>query len=324
LKAPKLHVQIDANAGYNPRQLGIPNLKALSPTIRNSALLGLAALMLQACSSGPSLGSFFGKGSDTEDDISAAAALDPNAATPDDNQVAKIYNDALSSMRSGNYKTANKKFADVERRYPYSKWATKSILMQAFSSYQGRSYGESISSAQRFIALHPGHKDTPYAYYLVGLSEYDQIRDVRRDQSQTQRALDALEEVERRYPDSKYAKDSRRKAMVARDALAAKEMEVGRYYLKKGSYAPAINRYKKVVTDYQQTSHTPEALYRLAESYMALGVSSEARTAAAVLGHNFPKSTWYRDAYTLVASDGRAPVADEGSWISKAFRGITG
>jgi outer membrane protein assembly factor BamD len=290
-------------------------------TITETLLPLLICGLVSGCSGGPSLGGLLNAKS-SEDDIAAAAALDPNASTPDDNAVAKVYNDALSNMKAGNYKSANKKFSDVERRYPYSKWATKAILMQAFSSYQGNSYGEAIASAQRFIALHPGHKDTPYAYYLVGLSEYEQIRDVRRDQSQTQRALEALEEVERRYPDSKYAPDARKKALLARDHLAAKEMEIGRYYMKKGSYLAGINRFKKVVTDYQQTSHTPEALYRLTEGYMALGVASEARTAAAVLGHNFPNSTWYRDAYSLVASDGRAPVASDSSWISKAFRSV--
>jgi outer membrane protein assembly factor BamD len=289
---------------------------AFGKTIVLALVFGLAG-----CSGGPTLGSLLNAKS-SEEDISAAAALDPNASTPDDNAVAKIYNDALSSMQAGNYKTATKKFSDVERRYPYSKWATKSILMQAYSNYQGNSYDEAISAAQRFIAIHPGHKDTPYAYYLVGLSEFEQIKDIRRDQSQTQRALEALEQVEQRFPESKYAGDARKKAMMARDHLAAKEMEVGRYYLKKGSYLAGINRFKKVITDYQTTSHAPEALYRLAEGYMALGVVSEARTATAVLGHNFPKSNWYRDAYALVASDGRAPVADQKSWIVKAFETV--
>jgi outer membrane protein assembly factor BamD len=289
---------------------------ALGKTIVIALALGLAG-----CSGGPSLGSLLNAKS-SDEDISAAAALDPNASTPDDNAVAKVYNDALSSMSAGNYRSASKKFADVERRYPYSKWATKSILMQAYSNYQGNSYDEAITSAQRFISLHPGHKDTPYAYYLIGLSEFEQIKDIRRDQSQTQKALEALEQVQQRFPDSKYAGDARKKAMMARDHLAAKEMEVGRYYLNKGSYLAGINRFKRVITDYQTTSHAPEALYRLAEGYMALGVVSEARTATAVLGHNFPKSNWYRDAYTLVASDGRAPVADQGSWITKAFQNI--
>jgi outer membrane protein assembly factor BamD len=285
---------------------------------RNAAVAAVLTSALLGCSSG--LGNLLGG----EDKSVAAEALASDGAALDDGAVAKVYNDALSSMNAGNYRSAAKKFGEVERRYPYSKWATKSLLMQAYTHYQGNSFDDSINSAKRFIALHPGHKDAPYAYYLISLSEYEQIRDTRRDQSQTQRALDALEEVERRFPDSQYAPDVKKRANLARDQLAAKEMEVGRFYLKRGSYLAGINRFKKVVTDYQTTTHTPEALYRLAEGYMALGVISEAQTAAAILGHNFPKSNWYRDAYALVSSDGKAPVANSSSWLSKVFGGFSG
>jgi outer membrane protein assembly factor BamD len=281
----------------------------------------LLAVTLGGCSGGLSLNDFWSK--KTKEDATSLDGLDPNAATPDDKAVAGVYNQGLSAMKAGNYVTANKKFADVERKYPYSKWATNAILMQAFSSYQANSYDESVTAAKRFIELHPGHKDTPYAYYLISLSQFEQIKDVKRDQSQTAKALEALEEVERRFPDSKYVRDVKRRQLMAKDTLAAKDMEVGRFYMKRGSYLAGINRFKRVVTEFQTTSHVPEALYRLAEGYMALGVVSEARTATAVLGHNFPKSSWYRDAYTLVASDGRAPVADQGSWISKAFAGVS-
>jgi outer membrane protein assembly factor BamD len=193
------------------------------------------------------------------------------------------------------------------------------LLMQGFSNYQANSYGDAINASQRFITLHPGHVDTPYAYYLVAISQYEQIADVSRDQSQTQTALDSLDEVSRRFPDSKYAGDAKQKALLARDHLAGKEMEVGRYYIKHGSYLAGINRFKKVVTDYQTSSQTPEALYRLSEGYMALGIVSEAQTAAAVLGHNFPNSQWYKDAYQLVSTDGKAPVASNSSWLSRVF-----
>lgn len=285
--------------------------------------IALLACSVSACSLGSKMGSML-NGDKDQSEIGAAAALNPAAATPDDAAVGQIYNDGLSSMKAGNYKTATKKFADVERRYPYSKWATQSLLMQAYSNYQGNSYDDSVNAARRFIELHPGHKDTPYAYYLISLSEYEQIRDVRRDQAQTTKALEALEEVQQRFPDSRYALDAKKKSLVAKDRLAAKEMEVGRYYMKRGAYLAGINRFKKVVTEYQTTSYTPEALYRLTEAYVALGVMSEARTAAAVLGHNYPNSSWYKDAYTLVASDGRAPVASDSSWITKAFKSITG
>jgi outer membrane protein assembly factor BamD len=245
--------------------------------------------------------------------------ITPDLGQADDQQIAAAYNSGLSQMKSGNYSTAAKRFGDVERQFPYSKWATKALLMQAFSYYQANKYSDSLDACQRFITLHPGHQDIAYAYYLQALNQYEQINDVTRDQSQTQAALDALEEVSRRFPDSRYAADAQQKALLARDHLAGKEMEVGRYYMKHGDYLAGINRFKNVVTNYQQTSQTPEALYRLTEGYMALGIRSEAQTAAAVLGHNFPRSSWYRDAYTLVASDGRAPVANNSSWISKAF-----
>jgi outer membrane protein assembly factor BamD len=230
-----------------------------------------------------------------------------------------MYNKALAKMKDGEYKTAAKQFGEVERQHPYSGLATKAILMQAYSHYQRNSYDDAINAAQRFIALHPGHKDTPYAYYLVALSNYERILDVKRDQSQTQKALDSLDEVSRRYPGTKYAADAENKAILARDHLAGKELEVGRYYLKKGSYLGAINRYKRVVTDYQTTSHVPEALYRLTEAYLALGVRSEAQTAAAVLGQNFPASDWYKDAYALLQNDGLSPTESKSSWISSLF-----
>jgi outer membrane protein assembly factor BamD len=260
------------------------------------------------------LDDIFGPGKKAKD-----TALSPDLGRSDDQEVAGLYNEGLSQMSHGNYSTAAKKFAEVERLHPYSKWATKALLMQGFSFYQANKYSDAIDSCQRFISLHPGHQDISYAYYLVALSQYEQINDVTRDQSQTQAALDALEEVGRRFPDSKYAADAQQKALLARDHLAGKEMEVGRYYMKHGDYMAGINRFKTVITKFQTSSQTPEALYRLTEGYMALGIKSEAQTAAAVLGHNFPHSSWYRDAFQLVQTDGQAPVASATSWISKAF-----
>jgi len=270
-----------------------------------------AALSLGGCSGG--LGSLLGGESKPE------PALTANSSQTDDQAVAGLYNDGLSNLNNGQYRTAVKKFAELERLHPYSKWATKALLMQGFAHYQNNEYVDAINACQRFISLHPGHQDIPYAYYIVAISQYEQIQDITRDQSQTQIALDSLDEVARRFPDSKYAGDAKQKALLARDHLAGKEMEVGRYYMNHGSYLAGINRFKKVVTDYQTSSQTPEALYRLAEGYMALGIVSEAQTAAAVLGHNFPRSQWYKDAYTLVSSDGRAPVGNKTSWIARAF-----
>ena len=264
-------------------------------------------------------------GDDTSTSTQAASAPAGKGMSPDlrgpgaGDPVAELYNKGLANLNDGSYKAAAKNFSEVERQYPYSSWATKALLMQAFANYQRNSYDDAINAANRFITLHPGHKDSAYAYYLIAISQYEQINDVRRDQSKTQEALEALDNVSRRFPTSPYAADAAKKSAVAKDHLAAKEMEVGRYYSKKGAYLAGINRYKKVVTDYQTTDQVPEALYRLAEAYMALGVKSEAQTAAAVLGHNYPNSEWYKDAYQLVSTDGQAPVASNASWISRAF-----
>jgi outer membrane protein assembly factor BamD len=301
-------------------------LTARSRPVFVASLLTLG-VMLSGCSSGSLLRDMLDKGGDSSATSSAVprgGAVAPDMASADEKAVATLYNGGLAEMQGGNYSRAQKKFAEVERQHPYSKWATKAILMQAFSAYQKNAYDDAVNASKRFITLHPGHKDTPYAYYLIALSEYERITDVRRDQRQTERAVEALEEIARRYPDTAYAADAKEKAKLGYDRLAAKEMEVGRYYVGQGSYLAGINRYKKVVTDYQRTAHTPEALYRLTEAYMALGVVSEAQTAAAVLGRNYPNSDWYRDAYKLVTTDGREPVASESSWISKAFKSVTG
>jgi outer membrane protein assembly factor BamD len=287
----------------------------MSYRISKFAVLALLSVGVAGCSAGSAMKDLLGGGT-------SSAALAPDLTKSDDQAVADLYNTGLSNLNGGNYTSAAKKFAEVERLHPYSKWATKALLMQGFANYQANKYADAINACQRFIELHPGHVDAPYAYYLVALSQYEQIADVTRDQSQTQTALNSLDEVSRRFPTSKYANDAKQKALLARDHLAGKEMEVGRYYLKRGSYLAGINRFKTVVTNYQTSSQTPEALYRLTEGYMALGVTSEAQTAAAVLGHNFPRSQWYKDAYTLVSSNGQAPVENQTSWISKVFKAL--
>jgi outer membrane protein assembly factor BamD len=282
-------------------------------------LVGLAALALMATSL-PAYSFGLGDLLNRDAKPSADKSLGPNLGGPGQGDpVAELYNKGLEQLNSGSYKSAAKNFAEVERQHPYSSWATKALLMQAFANYQRNGYDDAINAAQRFITLHPGHRDSAYAYYLVAISQYEQIADVKRDQSRTQQAVDALDEVSKRFPDSPYAADAAKKAATARDHLAAKEMTVGRYYVKKGSYLAGINRFKKVVTDYQTSTQTPEALYRLAEAYMALGVRSEAQTAAAVLGHNFPSSQWYQDAYQLVSTDGAQPSVNPKSWMARAF-----
>jgi outer membrane protein assembly factor BamD len=303
-------------------------MKLLVRNATVSTAFVIAALALGGCSSGSMLHDVFsledsGKSS-AAGPVPKGGAMAPDMATADEQAVAELYNGGLRALQAGQYTSAQKKFAEVERQHPYSKWATKAILMQGFAAYQKNSYDDAINACNRFITIHPGHKDTPYAYYLIALSQYERISSVSREQSQTRKAVDALEEVARRFPDSPYAADATQKAKLGYDRLAAKELDVGRFYAKKGDYLAAINRYKKVVTDYQTTAQTPEALYRLSEAYMALGVLNEAQTAAAVLGHNYPNSSWYQSAYTLVSTDGKAPVEDQASWISRAFHGVTG
>jgi outer membrane protein assembly factor BamD len=277
----------------------------------------VAALLLSACSGGSLLSGGSRKSGDGPQSVPAGGIITPDLASADEKAVATLYNDGLSSISTGSYKRAQQSFAEVERQHPYSKWATKSILMQAFTAYQRRSYDEAVNASRRFITLHPGHKDTPYAYYLLALSEFEGMENVERDQVQTQRALAALDELVRRYPDSPYAADATQKMAVANERLAGKEMEIGRYYVKRGAYLAGINRFKNVVTNYQTSAQTPEALYRLTESYLALGVVSEAQTAAAVLGHNYQNSKWYREAFNLL--NGLPPAENRSSWISKAF-----
>jgi outer membrane protein assembly factor BamD len=235
----------------------------------------------------------------------------------------RLYNEGVFLLNEKkDYKASAKKFEEVDRQHPYSEWARKSLVMSAFAYYEAGAYDESINAAKRYITLHPGSSDAAYAQYLIGASFFDQIPDVSRDQTRTERAIAALEEVTRKFPNSEYADSARKKIEVGRDQLAAKEMATGRYNQEKSNFIGAINRFKVVVTQYQRTRHVEEALERLAECYMALGIVMEAQTAAAVLGHNFPDSPWYKDAYRIVKSGGAEPSEDRGSWMSKAFRSL--
>jgi outer membrane protein assembly factor BamD len=214
--------------------------------------------------------------------------------------VSTLYTAGKERLDRRQYKLAAALFDEVERQHPYSVWARRAQLMGAFSYYLNRDYPEAISSAQRFLAVHPGNRDAPYAYYLIGLSYYEQIADVTRDQKITQQALDSLGELTRRYPNSKYASDARLKMDLVRDHLAGKEMEIGRFYETRGQWLAATLRFRTVVDKYQTTTHAPEALMRLTESYLALGVPAEAQKAAAVLGANYPGTDWYKQAYKLI------------------------
>lgn len=214
--------------------------------------------------------------------------------------VETLYNAAKNQLDKRRYKVAAVLFDEVERQHPYSIWARRAELMSAFSHYLAQDYSESIDAAQRFLSIHPGNKDAPYAMYLIGVDYYEQIGDVNRDQRTAQQALDAMGELIRRYPDTTYAADARLKVDLINDHLAGREMDIGRFYQRRHEWLASTYRFRKVVTDYQTTSHVPEALLRLTESYLELGVLDEARKSAAMLGANFPGSDWYQRAYSLI------------------------
>jgi len=218
----------------------------------------------------------------------------------------QIYQSGLNALEADDYELAAAEFNEVERQHPYSQFATQAQLMAAYSYYQDLDYDQAILAFERFIELHPGNEDVAYAFYMRSLCYYEQIVDVERDQRQTELAAQTLQEVIRRFPDTVYARDARLKFDLTQDQLAGQEMSVGRYYLRQNELSAAINRFRRVVDDYQTTSHTPEALYRLTEAYMSLGLLEEAERSATVLGANFPGSEWYRNSYALLV-DGAVP-----------------
>jgi outer membrane protein assembly factor BamD len=232
-----------------------------------------------------------------------------------DQSVEVLYNAAVDRMEKESWAEAGKIFDEVERQHPYSVWAIKAQLMKAYVNYQANKYDDAISAADRFIQLHPGNRDAGYAYYIKAISYYEQIVDVGRDQKNTENALKALQDVATRFPESKYARDSRLKIDLTRDHLAGKQMEIGRYYERQGLFVAAINRYRTVVKEYQTTTHVPEALARLTECYTAVGLPEEAQKNAAVLGYNFPENEWYQDSFDLVKGNRAGPDIEHG-WIA--------
>jgi outer membrane protein assembly factor BamD len=247
--------------------------------------------------------------------IDATAALNPDPP-------AKMFADADALMSRGKYDDAAAKFEGLDREHPYSPEARRAIVMAAYAYYRAGKAPEAIASAERYVALHPGTKEAPLAHHIIASAYFDDIKGPNRDQSATRKALDQLKILKTRYPDSEYAVNADNRIRLAEDNLAASEMDVGRYYLKRQNYVAAINRFKTVVSDYQTTAHVEEALARLTECYMALGISKEAQNAAAVLGHNYPDSKWYKDSYALLQSGGLAPRDDGDSWLSKAWKAV--
>jgi outer membrane protein assembly factor BamD len=261
-------------------------------------LAGLAALMLGGC---------FGAGTKTVEQTSEPPDL--------------LYNEGLALMNAGEAREARERFEAIDKEHPYSDYARRSMLLTAYLSFRRGQYQEAINDAQRYVTLFPASEDAAYAQYIIGESYFRQIPDVTRDQELSQKAMDAMNLVATKYPNSEYADDARRKVQAAQDQIAGKEMQIGRYYLERREYLAAVNRFRNVVENHQQTRHVEEALERLTETYLALGIVPEAQTAAAVLGHNFPDSQWYEDAYRLLNKGGVEPQENKGSWISRAFRG---
>jgi len=232
----------------------------------------------------------------------------------------QIYERGEFELEQGDPTEAAFYFSEIERLYPYSDWARRALIMQAFSHHRDKDYPNSRSAAQRFIDFYPEDDDAAYAQYLLALSYYDQIDEVGRDQGLTFQALQSLREVIERYPDSEYAKSSILKFDLAFDHLAGKEMEIGRYYLRRDNFAAAINRFRVVVEDFQTTTHTPEALHRLVEAYLSLGLTDEAQTAGAILGYNYQSTDWYEDSFGLLTGQGLEPRARGNNWLSQVYR----
>lgn len=239
-----------------------------------------------------------------------------------DRPAEQIFKEAAEADKKGEYNKAATLYEEVERQHPYSDYATQAQIRQAEVAYQNMKYDDAIIAIDRFVELHPGHPNVDYAYYMKAMCFYEQMTDVRRDQQMTQEALDALNLLISRYPDSKYARDAMYKRDLVNDHLAGKEMDIGRYYQKKENYNAAINRYLAVIKDYQTTTHVPEALHRLVEVYMTLGLKDEATHVAAVLGHNYPGSSWYKDTYGLLDASQRTNLKDTRSWYDRTISGL--
>jgi outer membrane protein assembly factor BamD len=274
--------------------------------IRHSAKLAAMAIvagLLSGCA-----GSLFG-GDDTGPQVETKPAPE-------------LYKEANAALNEEEYSGAATKFEEVDRQHPYSPEARESILMAAYAYQKAGKQPEAVAAARRYLTLHPGTKEAALAQHIVAEAYFERINDASRDQSDTKAAIVELETLINRYPDSKYAEQARKRIRLARDIIAAAEMSVGRWYQEKGQYLAAINRYRTVVSEYQTTAHVEEALMRLTECYYTLGIVNEAQTAAAVLGHNFPDSKWYKDAYVLLESKGLEPREDTGSWISRQWNKI--
>ena len=281
-----------------------------APVFRRLAAVVAVAAPLAAC------------GSFDIDDYNPFAASKYKMKIEPDVPASQAYDLGLARLAKGDSSGAAKKFTDLSKDYPYSDWSKKALLMTAYSQFEAGEYDNCEQSAERYAKLYPDSPDAAYAVYLAASSYYSQIPDISRDQERAEKALAKFTEVVEKYPNSEYVNDSKFKIQVTRDQLAGKEMSIGRFYLNRRNYLAAINRFRIVLANYQTTRHSEEALYRLTEAYLGLGVTSEAQTAAAVLGHNYPDSQWYKDAYALLKGGGLEPSENPGSWISQLYRKV--
>ena len=240
----------------------------------------------------------------------------------EDKTAEEIFNSGERELIRRRYNDAAEKFKEVERLYPYSDWAKRALIMQVYSFHKDKEYENVVSAANRFIEFHPKDKDIPYAYYLIGLSYYDQVLAIGRDQKLTQEALKIFKLIIKEYPDSEYASSSQIKFDFLKNQLASKEMEVGRYYLKRSHYVSAINRFRGIIEDFSTTSQVPEALHRLVEAYLSLGLTDEAQTAGAILGYNYKSNEWYERSFELLRSKGLKPKSLGNSWLSQIYRQV--
>ena len=280
----------------------LPALRFLPRLVVIGAIMALP--FLSACSS-------------RDDDVPELGPVPP---------VEVLYNNGVDALNQQRFVTATEQFNQVEQNYPYSPWAVNAQLMQAYALYLQTRYTDALGTIDRFIQLHPAHRDIPYAYYLRALCYYEQIADVQREQRGTEQAMNALQEVINRFPDTAYARDARLKIDLCRDHMAGAEMSIGRWYQEQNQLQAAVGRFQRVVDDYQTTNHVPEALHRLTEIYLKLGLREQAKRAAAVLGYNFPGSEWYEDSYSQLVDDGVTPPPGERGrtrgWLARTWRSI--
>ncbi len=232
-----------------------------------------------------------------------------------------LYNQALANLDNGDLKTAQRRIGELNRQHPYSEYSRRSLILDTFINYRKGAYQEAATSGKRFIELYPADKDAAYAQYIIGMSYYKQMPYITRDQTTTKRAYNAMNSLVEKYPESEYVEDAKRKIRITRDQIAGKEMLVGRYYQERREFLASINRFRGVVEEYPNTRHVEEALARLTESYFSLGLVEEAQNSAAVLGHNFPDSQWYKDSYELLQTGGYTPKESDNSWLTLLFGG---